>query len=55
MTIRLIPKYEDHLWYPILVRHGGYCRIVEMQGREANAWNDMVASYQTRIYPIGCI
>lgn len=42
MTIRIIPRYEDHLWYPILVKMAGYYRIVEMQGREVNAWNDMV-------------
>ena len=43
MTIRIIPRYVDHLWYPILVKTGGGgCRIVELQGREVNAWNDMV-------------
>lgn len=42
MTVRITPRYEDHLWYPILVRLGGYCRIVEMQGKEVNEWNDMV-------------
>jgi hypothetical protein len=41
-SIRLIPRYVDHLWYPILIPMGGYCRIVEMQGKEVNAWNDMV-------------
>ena len=40
--IRVIPRYIDHLWYPILVKMAGYHRIVEMQGREVNAWNDMV-------------
>ena len=43
MTIRIIPRYVDHLWYPIVVKSssaGG--KIVELQGREVNAWNDMV-------------
>ena len=53
--IRVIPRYVDHLWYPILVKMNGYCQIVEMQGKDVNAWNDMVASQRTRIYPIGCI
>ena len=42
MTIRIIPRYIDHLWYPILVKAGGGHKIVELQGREVNAWNDMV-------------
>ena len=42
MTIRIIPRYENHLWYPILVKMGGGHKIVELQGREVNAWNDMV-------------
>lgn len=42
MTVRVIPRYIDHLWYPILVKIAGYHRIVEMQGKEVNAWNDMV-------------
>lgn len=42
--IKIIPRYVDHLWYPILVRCGGFCRIVEMQGRKVNEWNDWVAS-----------
>lgn len=43
-SIRVIPRYVDHLWYPILVPiHGaGHCRIVEMQGKKVNEWNDMV-------------
>lgn len=40
-SVRIIPRYVDHLWYPILVKIAGYHRIVEMQGREVNAWNDM--------------
>lgn len=42
--IKIIPRYEDHLWYPILVKFPG-CgnqHIIEMQGKEVNAWNDMV-------------
>ena len=42
MAIRIIPRYVDHLWYPILVKMAGYHRIVEMQGRKVNEWNDMV-------------
>jgi hypothetical protein len=42
MTYRIVPRYEDHLWYPILVKMGGGHRIIEMQGVEVNAWNDMV-------------
>ena len=41
-SIRVIPRYVDHLWYPILVKMAGYHRIVEMQGRSVNEWNDMV-------------
>lgn len=41
-SIRVIPRYVDHLWYPILVKMGGGCRIVELQGRSVNEWNDMV-------------
>lgn len=40
MQVRVIPRYEDNKTYPILVRMGGYCRIVEMLGRVANEWND---------------
>lgn len=35
-------RYVDHLWYPILVKFGGGHKIVEMQGKQVNAWNDMV-------------
>jgi hypothetical protein len=44
MTVRVIPRLEDHLWYPIVVKFpgGGYHHIIEMQGKEVNAWNDMV-------------
>lgn len=42
--IEVIPRYADNLWYPILVKiqGAGYHKIVEMQGKEVNAWNDMV-------------
>lgn len=42
MSIRIIPRYVDHLWYPILVKVGGGHRIVELRGKEVNEWNDMV-------------
>jgi hypothetical protein len=42
MTYRPCIRYEDHLWYPILVKVGGGHWIVEMQGKSVNAWNDMV-------------
>ena len=43
MTVRVIPRLEDHLWYPILVKaSGGGCVIREMQGKSVNEWNDMV-------------
>ena len=44
-VIRLIPQYVDHLWYPILVRLGGYCQIVEMQGKDANRWNSTLTHH----------
>ena len=56
MTIRVIPRYVDHLWYPILVKMGGGHRIVEMQGRKVNEWNDMVQKQQeedTKNHPRG--
>lgn len=38
MTVKIIPRYVDHLWYPILmVPFSGANRIVEMQGKEVNA------------------
>lgn len=39
-SVRIPQKYEDNLWYPILVLAGGGHRIVEMQGKSINAWND---------------
>lgn len=42
MTYRPVPRLVDHLWYPILVKMGGGHKIVELQGKEVNAWNDMV-------------
>lgn len=39
MDICIIPIYDDNKTYPILVKLGGYHRIVEMSGREANNWN----------------
>jgi hypothetical protein len=43
-SIKITPRYEDHLWYPILVKFAGYHHIIEMQGKEVNAWNDMINS-----------
>lgn len=37
--IEKVPVLEDHLWYPILVKIGGYHHIVEMQGKDVNRWN----------------
>ena len=47
-SIRVIPRYVDHLWYPILcqVRGSNHCRIVEMQGKSVNDWNDMISRGQ---------
>ena len=47
---RSTPRYVDRLWYPILVKLNGYCRIVEMQGKEANDWNDNLAERSFRAY-----
>jgi hypothetical protein len=47
-SIRIIPRYVDHLWYPILVKMAGYHRIEEMQGRRVNEWNDMVRKQNER-------
>jgi hypothetical protein len=42
-SIRIIPRYVDHLWYPIIVKSSaGGTRIMEMQGKSVNDWNDMV-------------
>ena len=59
MTYRPAIRYEDHLWYPILVKFPGssYHRIIEMQGVEVNAWNDMVREQwqkDTEGQPRGC-
>ena len=40
MQVKIIRRYEDNKTYPILVKMGGYCQIVEMLGRVANTWND---------------
>ena len=44
MSFKIIPRYENHLWYPILVKIPGFDRqrIIEMRGSEVNKWNDMV-------------
>ena len=39
-SIRIIPKYTDNLWYPIVVKSSaGGTRIVEMLGKEVNEHN----------------
>lgn len=59
--IKIIPRYVDHLWYPILVKPsgGGYHHIIEMQGKQVNNWNDMVQRQhdeETKNHPRGwCI
>ena len=53
MTVRIIPRYVDHLWYPILVKMAGGHKIVEMQGRKVNEWNDMVKEQDTKGHPRG--
>lgn len=40
-----IPRYVDHLYYPILVPLGGGNRIVEMLGKAVNEYNDRVADH----------
>lgn len=44
MSFKIVPRYEDQLWYPILVKFPGcgYHHIIEMQGKKVNEWNDMV-------------
>lgn len=46
--IKVVPRYVDHLWYPIVVRIGGYSQIIEMQGKEINEWNDIVANQEVK-------
>ena len=41
-SIRVIPRYVGHLWYPVLVKMCDNNKIVEMQGCCVNEWNDMV-------------
>lgn len=56
MTYRPVPRLVDHLWYPILVKVGGGHRIVEMQGKKVNEWNDMVRQQweqDTKGHPMG--
>lgn len=58
MTFQVIPRLEDRLWYPILVKFpgGGYHHIIEMQGKAVNAWNDQVRTQQqqdTKGHPLG--
>lgn len=56
MTFRIVPRYEDHLWYPILIKSGGGCIIRELQGKSVNEWNDMVRQQweqDTKGHPTG--
>lgn len=56
MSFKIIPRYVDHLWYPILVKAGGGHVIREMQGKSVNEWNDMVrrqCEQDTKDHPHG--
>ncbi len=57
MAIRIVERFKDNLWYPIVVKTEKGTEIVEMLGKEANDWNDMLDKLNPnkRIYPIGCI
>ncbi len=46
MTIKIVPRLVDHLWYPILVKAGGGHVIRELQGKSVNEWKDMVRRQQ---------
>ena len=54
---KVVPRYEQHLWYPIVVRYGttSRCKIVEMQGKQVNDYNDWVREHnaQFKKYPLG--
>lgn len=54
LMIKTTPRYVDHLWYPILVKVGGINKIVEMQGREVNAWNDLIQLQRENTHLRGC-
>lgn len=36
----VVKRYDDNLYYPILVKFAGYRNIVEMQGKTVNLFND---------------
>jgi hypothetical protein len=38
--IKITPRYEDNLFYPMVIHVNGVTRIVEMSGRQINALND---------------
>ena len=42
MAIRIVERFKDNLWYPIVVKTENGNKIVEMLGKEANDWNDML-------------
>jgi hypothetical protein len=50
--LKIQERYKDHLYYPILVKIDGYTLIVEMQGKDVNAYNDSLPKLK---YPKGCI
>jgi hypothetical protein len=43
-SIRNYGPYENHLWYPIVVRANGESRIVEMSGAEMNLWRAYIGA-----------
>ena len=45
-SVRVIPRYVDHLWYPIVIKMVGYHKIVEMQGRCVNELNDILRNQE---------
>jgi hypothetical protein len=56
MSFKIVPRYVDHLWYPILVKAGGGHVIRELQGKSVNEWNDQVRKqweHDTKNHPRG--
>lgn len=45
-TKRPQESYEDHLWYPIVVRMNGRSVIREISGAEMNLWRAYIGSVQ---------
>jgi hypothetical protein len=44
--------YENHLWYPIVVRVNGESRIVEMSGAEMNLWRAYIGSVEDVVFVV---